>query len=214
MNIFVLDEDPQIAAEYHCDKHVCKMILEYAQLLSTAHRLLDGVETIVTEITPKGKERKVKRWIIENTIQNTLWQATHYNHPCAVWVRENGANYLWLYRLLVCLVDEYETRYQKEHSVSKWDPPYTSLLDRLRNPPYKIPVGKKNYLPPWVAPDYGTPFPLCMPEQYKGGDAVQSYRAFYLGEKMKFAKWKYTRPPGFVMHLPEYVHLVDEDPFS
>ena len=28
----------------HCDKHVVKMILEYAQLLSTAHRVLDGDE--------------------------------------------------------------------------------------------------------------------------------------------------------------------------
>ena len=28
MNIFVLDRDPELAAKYHCDKHVCKMILE------------------------------------------------------------------------------------------------------------------------------------------------------------------------------------------
>lgn len=42
MNIFVLDRDPYIAASYHCDKHVVKMICEYAQLLSTAHRQLDG----------------------------------------------------------------------------------------------------------------------------------------------------------------------------
>ena len=26
----------------HCDKHVVKMIIEYAQLMSTAHRVLDG----------------------------------------------------------------------------------------------------------------------------------------------------------------------------
>ena len=41
MNIFFLDKDPIIAAQYHCDKHCVKMILEYAQLLSTAHRVLD-----------------------------------------------------------------------------------------------------------------------------------------------------------------------------
>jgi hypothetical protein len=44
MNIFYLDEDPKICAQYHCDKHVVKMIIEYAQLLSTAHRVLDGFE--------------------------------------------------------------------------------------------------------------------------------------------------------------------------
>ena len=42
MNIFYLHSDPALAAEMHCDKHVVKMILEYAQMLSTAHRVLDG----------------------------------------------------------------------------------------------------------------------------------------------------------------------------
>ena len=44
MNIFVLDKDPKVAAEEHCDKHVVKMIGESAQMLSTAHRILDGDE--------------------------------------------------------------------------------------------------------------------------------------------------------------------------
>ena len=44
MNIFYLNEDPRVAAEEHCDKHVCKMTIEYCQLLSTAHRALDGAE--------------------------------------------------------------------------------------------------------------------------------------------------------------------------
>jgi hypothetical protein len=33
MNRFVLDTDPAVAAVYHCDKHVVKMILEEAQML-------------------------------------------------------------------------------------------------------------------------------------------------------------------------------------
>ena len=44
MNIFYLDRDPVIAAQMMCDKHVVKMILESAQMLSTAHRVLDGDE--------------------------------------------------------------------------------------------------------------------------------------------------------------------------
>ena len=42
MNIFVLDDSPRKSAVAHCDKHVCKMMIEYAQMLSTAHRVLDG----------------------------------------------------------------------------------------------------------------------------------------------------------------------------
>ena len=43
MNIFYLHEKPEVCAKMHCDKHVVKMIIEYAQMLSTAHRMLDGV---------------------------------------------------------------------------------------------------------------------------------------------------------------------------
>ena len=43
MNIFYLDHHTQRCANQHCDKHVVKMIIEYAQLLSTAHRVIDGI---------------------------------------------------------------------------------------------------------------------------------------------------------------------------
>jgi hypothetical protein len=35
-----------------------------------------------------------------------------------------------------------------------------------------------------------TPFAQAMPDKYKvTGDAVRAYRAYYVGEKSKFAKW-------------------------
>ena len=39
MNIFYLDKDLSKSAEYLCDKHIVKMIIEHIQLLSTALRL-------------------------------------------------------------------------------------------------------------------------------------------------------------------------------
>lgn len=98
MNIFVLDTDPKLAALYHNDRHVVKMILETTQLLSTAHHMLDGAELAV-----------------KNIGMAPLWP-THVNHPCAKWARENSANYLWLYSLGVALLDEYTLRYGKMHS--------------------------------------------------------------------------------------------------
>ena len=41
MNLFYTSVNPQTAAQYQCDKHVVKMILETAQMLSTAHRLTE-----------------------------------------------------------------------------------------------------------------------------------------------------------------------------
>ena len=89
MNIFMLDSDPTFAAQYHVDKHCVKMILEYAQLMSTAHHLCGG--------------------------STDVYRATHKNHPSAIWVREGSDNYQWLYSLWQALSDEYTFRYSKVH---------------------------------------------------------------------------------------------------
>ena len=47
MNIFFLHRDPRIAARYHCDKHVIKMIIESAQMLYCAHRLAEPNELLL-----------------------------------------------------------------------------------------------------------------------------------------------------------------------
>ena len=113
MNIFYLHEDPEISAKMHCDKHVVKMIIEYAQLMSTAHRILDGDEY-------EGKTkigRRIRRWKHPNkNIENTIYKASHINHPSAVWARTSVANYVWLYNLFEKLCDEYTFRYGKTHA--------------------------------------------------------------------------------------------------
>ena len=74
MNIFYLDKHPKVAAQMSCDKHVCKMIVESAQMLSTAHRILDG-----TEYYDKTKNgRKIKRWKHPNSnLEKILYKASH-----------------------------------------------------------------------------------------------------------------------------------------
>ena len=73
MNIFYVHETPSICAQQHVDKHVVKMILEYAQLLSTAHRVLDGVESIGLSKTG----RKAKRYVLSDQRDSILYNATH-----------------------------------------------------------------------------------------------------------------------------------------
>ena len=89
MNIFYLDECPIRAAQQQCDKHVVKMILESAQMLSTAHHEF-------------GSERAV-------------YKSTHKNHPSTIWARECTANYNWLYVHMMALGMEYTRRYGKSH---------------------------------------------------------------------------------------------------
>ena len=89
MNIFYLSRDPVEAAQVQCDRHVVKMILETAQLLSTAHVELDG--------------------------EQVAYKATHRNHPSAVWVRSSLDHYEWTVYHLEALGREYERRYSKVH---------------------------------------------------------------------------------------------------
>lgn len=167
MNIFYLNENPKLAAQQHCDKHVVKMILESAQLLSTAHRIIDG-----QEIEGKSKTgRKAKRWILADERENKLYNATHINHPSAVWCRENRSNYVWLYRLFFYLCDEYTYRYGKTHKCAE-------MREALYLDPMNMPTG------------HMTSMPQCMPDEYKvPGDSIQAYHNYYRGAKSGFAKW-------------------------
>ena len=171
MNIFYLHNDPKICAEMHVDKHCVKMILEYAQLLSTAHRVIDG--TLLVGISDKG--RKSTSWILPDNRNDILYKATHLNHPSAVWVRKTDANYVWLFRLFGELMDEYTYRYGKTHACEQ-------LADALSYRPKNIPKG-----------EFTEPTP-AMPDHYKvAGDSIQSYKNYYLGDKKRMFSWK-NRP--------------------
>ena len=109
MNIFCLHEDPKIAAQMSCDKHVVKMILESAQLLSTCHRVQDG-----TEYYDKTKNgRKIKRWLHPNSnYEKLLYKAGWIRHPSTEWLFESAYNYLWLYKHFIALNEEFKRRYK------------------------------------------------------------------------------------------------------
>lgn len=77
MNIFVLDRNPARAARYHCDRHVSKMILESAQMLST---VLGG------PYKPTHANHPCTKWIAESQA-NAEWVITLAWHLNAEWRR-------------------------------------------------------------------------------------------------------------------------------
>jgi len=176
MNIFYLSHNPKECAEQHCDKHCVKMILEYAQLLSTAHRVLDG-----REYMDASSGRKMKRWMLPNpTMDKMLYKATYINHPSAVWVRQSNNNYNWLYCLFQSLMTEYTYRYGKTHACDKLSP-------FLCHTPRNIPI------------DYFTQPTPAMPDEYKViGDSIKSYHNYYIGAKSRMANWKNRQIPNFM----------------
>jgi hypothetical protein len=162
----------------HNDKHCVKMILEYAQLLSTAHRVLDGVE--LSGLSASG--RKKKFWTLADSRDYTLYKATHINHPSAVWVRQSVQNYMWLAEMLEMLCVEYTYRYNKVHKVER-----DGLMQLLKNQfPKNLPIAT-----------FTEPTP-AMPDDVKvAGDSIRSYRNYYIKNKAHLAKWKERPVPNW-----------------
>ena len=177
MNIFYVDKDPAIAAQCLVDKHVVKMIVESAQLLSTAHRILDGREY-------EGKSasgRKARYWILDDARESVVYMATHVNHPSAVWCRQSVENYNWLVDHLYGLMAEYTHRYNKQHKC------YGELSYMLQSPP-------KN-LQEW---DWTT-MPSAMTEEYIISDnPLINYRNYYKIGKSNLHKWTNRNPPEWI----------------
>jgi hypothetical protein len=96
MNIFHVNQDPKLAARDLCNEHVIKMILESAQMLSSAFE--------------KG---------------SAPYKRTHYNHPSTIWSRTSKDNYCWLIEHALELGNEHMVRYSPKHphkslEVVKW----------------------------------------------------------------------------------------------
>lgn len=159
MNIFAVHEDPRMAALELPDKLVPKMIVESAQMLSTAHRVLDGDE----RADAKG-----------------LYKKAYENHPSTIWVRQDALNYWWLWMHALTLCQEYRWRFTDESGIAAHKT--ETVIHALQELPLNIPTEKDTS---WeVLQD----LPLCMPDQYKtenGYDqtTIAAYQKFVTQDK-------------------------------
>ena len=152
MNIFILDQDIEQCARYHCDQHVGKMVLESTQILCTA-------------LNKKGME--------------TPYRSTHVKHPSVLWAEESLDNFRWLVQLTTELNREFCWRFDR-----KDDHASMKVLRQVEHSKFE----NKGL----------TEFPQAMPDQYKvPGDPVSAYRAFYIGDKARFARWKKREVPDW-----------------
>ena len=176
MNIFYIDEDPIKAAQMMVDKHVVKMILESAQLLSTAHRLYDG--RLIEGVSKSG--RKQKQWVLPDERENVMYKATHMNHPSAVWCRDSVDNYNWLVEHFFALCEEYTYRYGKQHKCQ-------AMGYHLQSPPMNL---RRLGL---------TPMPSAMADEYKiSDDPLTNYRHYYKIGKSSMHSWKKRQAPEWI----------------
>lgn len=118
MNVFYTNECPIQAANEHCLVHQRKMLVEYCQILSVAHYVLDG---------------KV-----------VGYKPTHHNHPSAVWIRQSKAHYEWVWLCAMRLSELYTQNTGKVHKSTDVlallvDPPKNISNNPFREPPVAAP---------------------------------------------------------------------------
>ena len=175
MNLFYLDEDIDKCAEYHVDKHIVKMQLEAAQLITTALWVDHALGYV-----PRALDKEERRVIDDEkvTLKNldmrdraiSPYLPSFYNHPCSIWVRTSLDNFEWTYAYVSALNSEYGYRYGgKSHKSAE-------VINQLQEP--------KNL------PRLGlTPHAQAMPDELKRQDAILAYRDFYMLDKAMFASW-------------------------
>lgn len=170
MNIFYLNHDPKICAQMHNDSHCSKMIIEYAQLMSTAHRVLDG-EPYYGK-TANG--RRIQRWLHPDPVmETTLYKASHVKHPSGIWTRKSKQNYMWLYNMWTELNTEFMYRYNKNvphESFRKLE----KVLSKTPNQMYEL--------------GFCEPYP-AMPDDVKYESSIKSYHEYYVKYKQHLARW-------------------------
>ena len=175
MNVFYLSAYPDQCAQMHNDSHCSKMIIEYAQLMSTAHRVLDGKEYYGRT----ANNRRIKRWFMNSDLEHILYKASHVNHPSGIWVRKSQRNYMWLYEMWTELNREFMYRYNKNVPHES----FRKLEEALREPPMNLKYGH------WTEP---TP---AMPDDVKNESSLISYRDYYIKYKQHLASWKKRGAP-------------------
>ena len=172
MNIFALDLDPRKAAQAHCDKHVVKMILESAQILSTVWHML-----------PEGAHY---------AIPPEAYRPTHKHHPCVKWAASSGANYRWLWQLASCLGEEFAFRYGHRHKSM-------DVINALSEPPLCVSKGPQTpfalAMPDEFSADY---YALTGQGMDKGQAAVECYREYYRCAKAHMLSYRKRLPPDWL----------------
>ena len=98
MNIFVLDENPAVAAQMMCDKHIPKMLVESAQMMASALRR-HGLGDEDLPLTRRG----------------TPYKGGYTHHPCTRWAGDSYENFMWLYQHAEAISSEYIKRFGKRH---------------------------------------------------------------------------------------------------
>ena len=185
MNIFALDRNQRRCARWHVDKHVIKMLLEYCQLLYTAHWALFYPALLECEssqaLSRAHKKLSIPEYMMNaplcDTSKQPSYRPCHIHHPCASWTRQSSGNYRWLSQLGLEVASEYTYRFGKIHSCQK----HSEWLS--------------SHLPPTIPQLPHLSYAIAMDEEYRtfSEDPIECYRNYYNTNKKERGLIHYTK---------------------
>lgn len=167
MNIFFLSQDPMRAAQYLCDVHLNKMIIESGQILSTVYReWLSPAETGHVDLS-------------------ALYKPTHKNHPSVKWCGESQAMRIWVYKWMLAMDAERKHRAVRLGKNYKSHATVVKLCNTLNELDCRLYSGS---LPHIVIPqEY-----QAVPPEFKSYGGIRAYQKYYATTKVMqpWATWK------------------------
>ena len=177
MNIFVLDDDPIIAAQMMDCVRVPKMVTETAQMMASAlrrHGATDEMFIGLGILTKGGKPYK----------------GGYAHHPCTIWAGDTHPNFSWLAIHGIGLISEYRKRFGKEHACAK-------PIIRMEGLGRVLILKPSDDILEHITGGVRTPFAQAMPDEYKDDDAVKAYRAYYhsKADSKGGVHYRHTSPP-------------------
>lgn len=155
----------------HCDKHVVKMILETAQILSTVwHGLPDGARY---------------------SIPTEAYRPTHRYHPCVKWAGQSSENYYWLVGLGEALLAEFAHRYRHSHKTER-------VIKALSKPPACVSKGPRTPFVCCMPDEFIAALDNTRCSDDHDRDVVQSYRGYYRTAKAHLLRYTNRQQPSWL----------------
>ena len=105
------------------------------------------------------------------------YKRAHKNHPSTIWTRQSIQHYNWLVEHGLEICREFELRYGKPHATQK-------VLEWCKDNKPNIPDNG------FIAP------PKCMPEEFRVEDTIESYKNFYINDKVKVKQLSWKKIPS------------------
>lgn len=185
MNIFLLDRNHTLCAQYHCDKHLIKMITEHNQILCSVYYSNNLKVFSNRKLNNNSLLLKERNEVFENFPRKKDGEIHPYglgyiHHPCTKWAAKSYKNWKWLIELNIALCKEYTYRYNKIHKgehITNW------CLDN-------VPLFNFTEI---------TKFAQAMDDKYKiTSDPFENYRIYYTFDKSHLHTWTKREQPEFI----------------